>query len=90
MASNRTDTLTIPPALENEIRVAAAIAHRPPEMIVSDALEQYLAELRTRPAPNAEARAAAAARIREQRKDNLLPDGMTIEDVIAWGREGRA
>jgi hypothetical protein len=39
---------------------------------------------------DAQHRAALVARILEGRKGRPLPPGMTIEDVIAWGREGRA
>jgi hypothetical protein len=35
-------------------------------------------------------RAESAARMRLRRSERRLPEGVTIEDVIAWGREGRA
>jgi hypothetical protein len=42
------------------------------------------------PAPSPQARAATVARMLERRKGRQLREGVTIEDVIAWGREGRA
>ncbi len=92
MKPNNTDDLTIAPAIAAEIRAAAAAMHRPAREIVHEALEHYLAERQTRarPVSDANARAAAGARMREQRKGRFLPAGMTIEDVIAWGHEGRA
>lgn len=92
MKPNNTDNLTIAPALEAEIRAVAADIHRPANEIVREALEGYLAELHAhpRPSPDARTRSEAVARMLEQRKGNILPQGTTIEDVIAWGREGRA
>lgn len=88
MKPHNTDDLTISPALAAEIRAAAAATHRPAQEIVHEALEHYLAERQasTRPVLDAKARAAAGARMRERRKGRSLPEGMTIEDMIAYGR----
>ena len=92
MKPTDTDDLTIAPALEAEIRAAAADIHRPANEIVREALEGYLAELHAhaRTAPDAQTRSETVARMLKQRRDNVLPKDTTIEDVIAWGREGRA
>jgi predicted transcriptional regulator len=80
-----TNDLTIPPQLQAEILALAAATHRPPDEIVCEALENYLA--RQKPPPNAATRAAAVARIRARRIGNRLPEGMTIRAMIDEGRK---
>lgn len=92
MKPTDTDDLTIAPALQAEIRAAAAEVHRPAREIVREAIEEYLAELHAHPrvTPDAQTRSATVARMLSRRSDRHLSEGTTIEDVIAWGREGRA
>jgi hypothetical protein len=78
--------LTIPADLDAEIRAAAVDAHRPADEIVREALQRYLADWRAARVPDARRRAEAAARMRAQRHGRVLPEGVTIEDMIAHGR----
>jgi hypothetical protein len=82
----------LPPALLTALEAAAADVHRPANEIVREALEGYLAELHSHPhgTPDAQSRSATVARMLERRRGRHLSPGVTIEDVIAWGREGRA
>ena len=92
MTASDTNELTIAPALQAQIRAAAADVHRPAPEIVQEALEGYLADLHAHPrvAPDAQTRSATVARMLKRRDDRRLSEGATIEDVITWGREGRA
>jgi hypothetical protein len=92
MKPNSTAELTIPPALQAEIHAAAAAAHRPANEIVREALETYLVHQQTEAlsVTDAQTRSATVTRMFERRRGRHLSDGVTIEDVIAWGREGRA
>jgi len=84
--------LNIPPALFAEIQAAAHEAHRPAADVVREALERYLADWRKGaspargPAPAKRTPAEAVARLRELRKGNVLPDGVTIRDLMTHGR----
>lgn len=81
------DTL-VPPGLLPEILAAAEEERRAPRELVGEAVELYLQERRARrgaPAPK-HTPAKAAARIRELRKGNVLPPGVTIKDLISHGR----
>jgi hypothetical protein len=81
--------LTIPPSLVAEIQATADVEHRPAAEVLRDALERYLADARKAragAAPGHRSRAAAAARMREMRKGNVLPEGMTIRDLMTYGR----
>ena len=87
------DPELIPPALVAEIRAAAAAEHRPVAEVVQDALERYLAQRRkdasaARSETTLPRRTAteAAARLRERRKGTVLPDGVTIRDLMTHGR----
>ncbi len=95
MKPTDTDDLAIAPTLAAEIRAAAAAAaaaHHPAREIVQEAVEGYLAELRARPriAPDASTRSVIVARMLKRRSQRPLSKGLDIEDVIAWGCEGRA
>jgi hypothetical protein len=89
MSDGDTD-LVIPSALAAEIQAAAADEHRSATDIVRDALEHYLADWRKRagqvPEKPRQTPVEAATRLRELRKGNVLPDGMTIEDLMTYGR----
>jgi hypothetical protein len=80
--------LLIPPALAAQIVAAAEDEHRPAAALVRDALERYLAARRTAATgqPTRHTPAEAAARMRELRKGNTLPAGVTIQDLIRHGR----
>lgn len=90
MTSSGTSDLTIPPALMADIQAAAEDEHRPATEVVRDALERYLAEWRKGASPrHAQARrslAEAAVRLRERRTGNVLPEGVTIRDLMTHGR----
>jgi hypothetical protein len=82
--------LVIPPALAAEILAAAEDEHRPADDLVRDALERYLIDWRKRTRHGQEksrqTQAEAATRLRELRKGNVLPDGVTIRDLMTHGR----
>ena len=84
--------LVIPQTLQAEIRAVAIVANRSADEIVREALEVYLAhQQHVEPqVPDAQTRAATVTRMLQRRSDRRLPKGVTIEDVIAWGRDGRA
>ena len=82
------DTL-VPPDLLVEVEAAAKEEHREPRELVREAVTCYLEQRRARRGAALDpthAPAEAAARILELRKGNLLPPGMTIEDLINFGR----
>ncbi len=83
-----TDSL-VPPDLLDEVQAAADEEHREPGELVREAVTRYLEQRRARqgaiPEPN-HTPAEAAARILELRKGNLLPPGVTIKDLINFGR----
>jgi hypothetical protein len=83
-----TDTL-VPPDLLVEVEAAAEEEHREPRELVREAVTRYLEQRRARrgaaPVP-IHTPAEAAARILELRKGNLLPPGVTIKDLIDFGR----
>ena len=81
-------TLTISPALLAQLEAVAEEEHRPAAEVVREALERYLARSRedTAQRPSRPTPAEAAARMREQRKGTVLPDGVTIRDLIDYGR----
>jgi hypothetical protein len=91
MKQNDSDEL-IGPGLAAEIRAAAADAHRPARDLVQEAVERYLAELHAHPrvTPDAQTRSETVRRMLARRRTRPLSDGVTIEQVIGWGREGRA
>jgi hypothetical protein len=88
MSASSDNDLLIPPSLAAEILAAAAVEHRPAAALVRDALERYLAGRRAvaEGQPARRTPAEAAARMRELRKGNTLPAGVTIRDLIRHGR----
>ena len=85
--------LTIPPALAKEFQSAAEVEQRPADELVREALERYLVERRLRssvsgvfPRTGRRTPAEAAARLREQRAGTVLPEGVTIKDLMTHGR----
>jgi predicted transcriptional regulator len=77
--------IRLPPDQEAQLAAVAAEAGRSPSEVVQEALTQWFAR-----EPNGRqkktAPAEAAARLRELRKGNRLPDGDTIKDLINYGR----
>jgi hypothetical protein len=82
--------LVIPPALAAAIQAAAEDEHRTTDDLVRDALERYLTDWRNRTGHGqkkaGKTPVEAAARLRELRKGNVLPDGVTIRDLMTHGR----
>jgi hypothetical protein len=82
--------LTIPPALVAEVRAIADEEHRPVDDVLRDLVEQALGERRWKGQPRQTAAKLSAAeaveRLLEQRKGNVLPDGVTIRDLMTYGR----
>jgi Ribbon-helix-helix protein, copG family len=90
---SESNSFTIPPALLAEVEAAAEEEHRPVADVVREALERYLAEWRksvnlaqTGRTPAKLSPAEAVERLLEQRKDNVLPDGVTIRQLMTYGR----
>jgi predicted transcriptional regulator len=81
--------IRLPPDLEAQLAAVAASAGRSTAEVVQEAIalwEERQAQQR-RDAPNTKhTPARAAARIRELRKGNFLPEGETIKDLINYGR----
>jgi hypothetical protein len=79
----------VPPGLLAEVQAAADEDHREPDELVREALIRYLEQRNARRGKPSSAKrtpAAAAARILELRKGNILPPGVTIKDLIHFGR----
>ncbi len=82
----------IPPSLLEQVEALAAAEHRPAGDMLREAIEGFLRERRALPASevagqqSARTAQAAAARILERRKRHLLPDGVTIRDLMTYGR----
>jgi predicted transcriptional regulator len=80
-------------ALLARVQAAAVEEHRSTTEIMREAVERYLESRRANGGASTEndARAdkglAAAAQIRELRKGNILPEGVTIRDLINEGRD---
>ena len=79
----------IPAALLERVEALAATQHRAARDVVRDALEGYIrdwpgdeAPIEPKPTP-----AEAVKRMLELRKGNMLPPGMTIRDMIDYGRK---
>jgi hypothetical protein len=96
MKSEHSHDSLVPPGLIPEIEAAAQEEHRDPRELVSDAVTRYLSQRRlTHPEQARESGARerrehtpaeAVARILELRKGNRLPEGVTIKDLINYGR----
>jgi hypothetical protein len=86
-----TDQL-LPPALLAEVEAMALAEHRSAREMLREAVERYLQEHRPsagvdamRPAVKRSPK-EAAARMRERRQFHTLPEGMTIRDLMSYGR----
>jgi len=82
------DTL-VPSGVLAEVQAAAAEEHRAPGDLIREAVLCSLEQRRVRRSTSAEARrrsADAAAPILDLRKRNILPPGVTIRDLIDFGR----
>ena len=79
--------LPLPPALLAQVRAAAGKERRPTVEVVREAVERYLeSQHQTERQHNTARGELAAEQIRELRKGTILPEGITIRDLI----EGRA
>jgi hypothetical protein len=82
---------SIPPALLAEVEAAANEKHSAPGDVVREALELYLTAWRktlnsTRTTQRKLSPAEAVERLLEQRRDNVLPEGVTIRELMTYGR----
>jgi transcriptional/translational regulatory protein YebC/TACO1 len=85
--------LTIPPVLLAEIHAEARKDNRPADDVLRDVIERGLEDRRRRvnSAPTDQVRAKpsaaeAVARLLEQREDNVLPDGVTMQELMTYSR----
>jgi predicted transcriptional regulator len=81
--------IRLPPDQEAHLAALATSAGRSPDEIVQEAValwEERQAQQRRQALKPKHTPAEAAARIRELRKGNFLPQGETIEDLINYGR----
>jgi hypothetical protein len=83
----------LPPALLAEIEAMAAAEHRPAREMLREAVERYLQDRRPFAGVNNSGSTAplrtpqqAAARMLERRKFHPLPEGMSIRDLMTFGR----
>ncbi len=77
--------IRLPPDQEARLAALAAGAGRSPGEVVQEALALWQAhQVKRQQAKHTPAQ--AAARIRELRKGNLLPEGETIKHLINYGR----
>ncbi len=77
----------LPPDQEARLVALAANAGRSPGEIVREAVTLWEERhAQAHPSPAKHTPAEAAARILELRKNNLLPEGETIERLISYGR----
>jgi hypothetical protein len=85
------DSLAIPPDLLAEIQAEAEKENRSAGAVLRDLVERGLGERRridqqTQSAAAKPTPAEAVARILELRKGNVLPEGVTIRDLMTHGR----
>ena len=79
--------IRLPPDREAHLTALAAESGLSTEEVVEEALALWEARQGQRARPQAKhTPAEAAARIRELRKGNRLPDGETVKDLIDYGR----
>lgn len=79
--------IRLPPDREAHLTALAAESGLSTEEVVEEALALWEARQGQRERPQAKhTPAEAAARIRELRKGNRLPDGETVKDLINYGR----
>jgi len=91
MKSGRSIGTLVPLGLLAELEAAADEEHREPGELIREAVTRYLEERRTRQCmvpktSPTRTPAEAATRILELRKGNILPPGVTISDLIDFGR----
>jgi metal-responsive CopG/Arc/MetJ family transcriptional regulator len=81
--------LVLPPALLAEVEEAAREERRLAGDVVRDALERYLRQPRQRAAATQSGgltAAEAVERLLEERKGTVLPEGVTIRELMTYGR----
>ena len=80
----------IPSALLEQIEALAGAERRPVREMLCEAVESYLQERRSRGGFGVSASSRTpqqvAARIRELRRGNVLPDGVTLRELMTYGR----
>ncbi len=82
----------LPPALLAEVEAAAEQEHRQASDVVREAVERYLTQWRkqvfaAQAGQTTKLTAAQAVEnILEQRKANIMPDGVTIRELMTYGR----
>jgi hypothetical protein len=86
MKTHAPDTLEMPPGWLAEVQAVADAEHRAAAELVRDVVGRYIEERRAAQPAALHTPAEAAARIRELRKGNFLPEGETIKDLINHGR----
>jgi len=84
----------IPPDLLKQVEALAAAEHRPASEMLREAVEAYLHERRAKissslsgPVKPQSDLQEVAARILELRKGHILPEGVTIRDLMTYGRK---
>jgi hypothetical protein len=79
----------VTPVLLAEVQAMAHEEQREPRKLVREAVTRYLEQRRIRPGAQPKPKhtpADASARILELREGNVLPSGVTIKDLINFGR----
>jgi Arc/MetJ-type ribon-helix-helix transcriptional regulator len=92
-SETQSTSLVLPPALLAEVEAAALEAHRQASDVVREAVEHYLTQSRqskntasTDHTPARLTAAEAVERILEERTGNVLPEGVTIRELMTYGR----
>ena len=75
----------IPATLAARIQAVAEEQHRPVLDVLCDAVASYLGQERSR-REGARSPAEAAARMRRERKGNVLPEDTSLRDLMIHGR----
>ena len=83
MAPDGLTEFVLPPALAAQVRTVAEAQHRPVADVLHDAVALYLREGSPR---GGRSPAEAAARMRAARRGNVLPEGVTLCDLMTHGR----
>jgi metal-responsive CopG/Arc/MetJ family transcriptional regulator len=85
--------IDLPATLLAEVEATADLEHRAASDVVREAVELYLRQSREHgtavqsgQAPGKLTAAEAVQRILEQRKGNVLPEGVSIRELMTYGR----
>ena len=77
--------LAVPASLAARLSEVADAEHRRPLDVLQDAVDLYIRAKQSSGEPR-RTRAEAAARMRQSRSGNTLPEGVTIRDLMTFGR----